>query len=48
MQLKITGRDIKSSILVIKNHPEPEAILDIDPSILFVEDEKDALLRLIT
>lgn len=25
-------------------HPEPEAVLDIDPSILFVEDEKDALL----
>ncbi|MDO9628615.1 MAG: 4-hydroxy-3-methylbut-2-enyl diphosphate reductase [Acholeplasmataceae bacterium] len=27
-----------------KNHPEPEAILAIDPSIYFVEDEKDALL----
>ncbi len=27
-----------------RNHPEPEAILDIDPSILFVENEKDAML----
>ncbi|MCR3905657.1 MAG: 4-hydroxy-3-methylbut-2-enyl diphosphate reductase [Tenericutes bacterium] len=27
-----------------RNHPEPEAILDIDPKIYFVEDEKDALL----
>lgn len=27
-----------------RNHPEPEAILAIDPSIYFVEDEKDALL----
>jgi 4-hydroxy-3-methylbut-2-enyl diphosphate reductase len=27
-----------------RNHPEPEAILDIDPSIIFVEDEKDAML----
>ncbi len=27
-----------------KNHPEPEAILDIDPSIMFVETDKDALL----
>jgi 4-hydroxy-3-methylbut-2-en-1-yl diphosphate reductase len=27
-----------------KNHPEPEAILSIDASILFVETEKDALL----
>jgi 4-hydroxy-3-methylbut-2-en-1-yl diphosphate reductase len=27
-----------------RNHPEPEAVLDIDSSILFVEDEKDALL----
>jgi 4-hydroxy-3-methylbut-2-enyl diphosphate reductase len=27
-----------------RNHPEPEAILDIDPSILFVEHEKDAML----
>lgn len=27
-----------------RNHPEPEAILDIDPSIMFVETDKDALL----
>lgn len=27
-----------------RNHPEPEAILSIDPSIYFVEHEKDALL----
>ena len=27
-----------------RNHPEPEAILAIDPNIYFVEDEKDALL----
>ena len=27
-----------------RNHPEPEAVLDIDASILFVENEKDALL----
>lgn len=27
-----------------RNHPEPEAILDLDPSILFVENEKDVLL----
>lgn len=27
-----------------RNHPEPEAILAIDPKIYFVEDEKDALL----
>lgn len=27
-----------------RNHPEPEAILDIDSSILFVENEKDAFL----
>ncbi|BCR36218.1 4-hydroxy-3-methylbut-2-enyl diphosphate reductase [Mariniplasma anaerobium] len=27
-----------------RNHPEPEAVLDIDSSILFVENEKDALL----
>ena len=27
-----------------RNHPEPEAILDIDKTILFVENEKDAML----
>ena len=27
-----------------RHHPEPEAILDIDPSIIFIENEKDALL----
>ncbi len=27
-----------------RNHPEPEAVLDIHPSILFVENEKDAML----
>lgn len=27
-----------------RDHPEPEAILDLDPSILFVENEKDVLL----
>ena len=27
-----------------RDHPEPEAILDIDPSILFVETDKDAML----
>ena len=27
-----------------RNHPEPEAILAIDPTIHFVEDEKDALM----
>ncbi len=27
-----------------KNHPEPEAILALDPKIYFVQDEKDALL----
>ncbi len=27
-----------------RNHPEPEAILAMDPKIYFVEDEKDALL----
>lgn len=27
-----------------RNHPEPEAILSIDPSIYFVENEKDAML----
>lgn len=27
-----------------RDHPEPEAILDIDPTIMFVETEKDALM----